>query len=83
MTRPEFAWELPRFVAEVCDIFNLEKIRHYLEHLKRMVAIEDEQAVNENDDDEFLSDYPDQLAAMRARFALLKELLTSTLLGTG
>ena len=31
-----------------------------------MVAIEDEQAVKENDDDEFLSDYPDQLAAMRA-----------------
>ena len=47
-----------------------------------MTAIEDEQAANENDDD-FLSDSPEQLAAKRARFALLKELLTSTLLGTG
>jgi len=83
VTRPEFAWELPRFVAEVRDIFSLEEIRLYLEHLERMAAIKDEQAANENDDDDFLSDSPDQLAAKRARFALLRELLTSTLLGTG
>jgi hypothetical protein len=83
MTRPEFARELPGFVAEVRDIFSLEEIRLYLEHLERMAAIEDEQAANENDDDDFLSDSPDQLAARRARFALLRELLTSTFLGTG
>src|SRR6516164_4929639 len=82
VTRPEFAGELPRFVAEVRDIFSLEEIRHYLEHLEHMAAIEDEQAANENDDD-FLSDSPEQLVAKRARFAVLKELLTSTLLGTG
>ena len=47
-----------------------------------MASIEDERAANENDDDDFLRDSPDQLAANRARFALLRELLTSTLLGT-
>jgi len=83
VTRPEFAWEPPRFIAEVRDIFSLEEVRLYLEHLERMAAIKDEQAANENDDDDFLSDSPDQLAAKRARFALLRELLTSTLLGTG
>jgi hypothetical protein len=80
MTRPEFARELPRFVAEVRGIFSLEEIRLYLEHLERIAAIEDEQAAN--DDDNFLSDSPDQLAAKRARFALLRGPLTPTLLGT-
>jgi hypothetical protein len=82
VTRPGFARELPRFVAEVRDIFSLEEIRLYLEHLERMAAIEDQQAANEDDDD-FFSYSPDQLAAKRAGFALLSELLTSTLLGTG
>jgi hypothetical protein len=81
VTRPEFARGLPRFVAEVRDIFSGEEIRHYLDHLERMAAIEDEQAAN--DDDDFLSDSPEQLAAKRARFVQLKELLTSTVLGTG
>jgi hypothetical protein len=81
VTRPEFARGLPRFVAEVRDIFSGEEIRHYLDHLERMAAIEDEQAAN--DDDDFLSDSPEQLAAKRARFVQLKELLTSTALGTG
>ena len=80
VTRPEFARELPRFVAEVRDIFSGEEIRHYLDHLERMAAIEDEQAAN---DDDFLSDSPEQLAAKRARFVQLKELLMSTVLGTG
>ena len=81
VTRPEFARGLPRFVAEVRDIFSGEEIRHYLDHLERMAAIEDKQAAN--DDDDFLSDSPEQLAAKRARFVQLKELLTSTVLGTG
>jgi hypothetical protein len=82
VTRPEFARELPRFVAEVRDIFNGEEIRHYLDHLERMAAMEDEQARNE-DDDELFGDFPDRLAAKWARLAQLKELLTSTVLGTG
>jgi hypothetical protein len=82
LTRPEFARELPRFVAEVRDIFSAEEIKHYLDHLERRAAIEDEQAVNKNDDDDFLSDSPEQLAAKRAHFAQLKKLLTSTVLGT-
>jgi hypothetical protein len=81
VTRPEFARELPRFVAEVRDIFKGEEIRHYLDHLERMAAMEDEQALHE-DDDELFGDFPDQLAAKRALLAQLKELLTSTVLGT-
>jgi hypothetical protein len=84
VTRPEFARELPRFVAEIRDIFSGEEIRHYLDHLARMAAIEDEQAADENDDeDDFLEDSAEQRAAKRVRFAQLRELLTSTVLGTG
>ena len=82
VTRPEFARELPRFVAEVRDIFSREEIMHYLDHLQRMTEIEDKQASNEDDDD-FLRDSAEQLAAKRVRLAQLKELLTSTVLGTG
>ena len=48
VTRPEFARELPRFVAEVRNIFSAEEIRRYLDHLERMAAFEDEQASAED-----------------------------------
>ncbi len=82
VTKPEFARELPRFVAEVRDIFSGEEIRRYLDHLERMAVIEDEQATDEDNSD-FLKDSAEQLAAKRARFAQLRELLTSAVLGTG
>ena len=53
-----------------------------LDHLERMAAIEDDHVPKEKDDDDFLRDSAEQLAAKRARLAQLKELLTSTMLGT-
>ena len=82
VTRPEFARELPRFVAEVRAIFSDDELRLYLDHLERMTVIEDEHILSEDDDD-FLKISPEQLAAKRARFVQLKELLTSNMLGTG
>jgi hypothetical protein len=82
VVRQEFARELPRFVAEVRTIFSAEEIRHYLEHLERMAALEDEQPPAGNDDDLFM-DAPEQRAAARARLAQMKELLLSNMLGTG
>jgi hypothetical protein len=79
---PEFARGLPRFVAEVRDIFSGEEIRHYIDHLERMAVIEDGQ-VTDDDNSDFLKDSAEQLAAKRARFAQLRELLTSAVLGTG
>ena len=81
VTRPEFARELPRFVAEVRNIFSAEELRHYLGRLERMAAMDDEQAPAAEDDD-FLMDTPEQRAAARARLAQLKDLLTSNILGT-
>lgn len=82
VTRPEFARELPRFVAEVRTLFDPEEIKLYLDHLERMAAIENEQ-IAPDDDDEFLPDTPEDRAAAQARLAQLKELLTANVLGTG
>ena len=82
VSRQEFARELPRFVAEVRNIFSAKEIRRYLEHLERMAAFEDEQAPIGDEDDVFM-DTPEQRAAARAHLAQMKELLTSNMLGMG
>jgi hypothetical protein len=53
---------------------------HYLDHLERVVAIEN--AYDENDDDDFFGDSLQQLAAKRKRLAQLRELRTAIALGT-
>jgi hypothetical protein len=85
VTRPEFARELPRFVAGVRDIFSPEEIRLYLAHFERLADFDDELVPAEGDegDEEFLLDTPEQRAAARTRLGQLKELLTLDVLGTG
>ena len=80
--RPEFARELPRFVAEIRSIFSVEEIRVYLEHLERMDAQEEEAFSVEDADDDVTIETAEERAARRARLARLKELLTATVLGT-
>jgi hypothetical protein len=80
VTRPEFARELPRFVAEIRRIFGAEEIRLYLEHLERMH--EQEALSAEAADDDWTIETPEDRAAARERLSRLKELLTSTVLGT-
>ena len=81
--RPEFARELPRFVAEIRSIFSAEEIRLYLQHLERMAAQEGEALSADPAHDDFIVETPEQRTAGRARLAWLKELLTVRVLGTG
>jgi hypothetical protein len=81
--RPEFARELPRFVAEIRSIFSVEEIGLYLEHLERTDAQEEEALSAEGADDDVTMETPEQRAARRARLTRLKELLTASVLGTG
>lgn len=83
VTRPEFARELPRFVGEIRNIFSAEEIRLFTEHLERMDAQEDEAVSPEPADDDMMTETPEQRAAARERLARLKELLTTSVLGTG
>jgi hypothetical protein len=83
-SRPEFARELPRFVAYVRGLFTPQEIRT---HLARIEREQTEYAAENDDEDEFDND--DELirespaaAAERARqFAIIKELLTAAELG--
>ena len=85
MRYPEFARELPRFVARVRRMFTPQEM---LAHLARTEREESEYGADIEDDDAF--DNEDELlfespaaAAERARqFATIKELLTAAELGT-
>ena len=57
-TRPEFARELPQFVAEIRRIFRAEEIRLYLDHLERLHAREQQELSAEPMDDDWMFDTP-------------------------
>ena len=82
VTRPEFARELPSFVAEIRCIFSADEIRAYLEHLDRMRSLDDETLSAESAGDDLSIETPEERVAATERFRRLKELLTSTVLGT-
>ena len=82
VTRPEFARELPSFVAEIRSIFSADEIRAYLEHLDRMRSLDDETLSAESPGDDLSIETPEERTAATERFRRLKELLTSTVLGT-
>ena len=81
--RPEFARELPQFVAAVRGLFSSEDIKRYIQNLERL-ADEQEQAAGEDKDqaDDDVLDTPERWAERRRQFAVLRELLTSEWLGT-
>jgi hypothetical protein len=90
-THPEFARELPRFVARVRGLFTVEEVRA---HLNRIELEQREYDANINERDEFdeqdeqqeedaLSLESTTTAEERARqFAVIAELLTAAKLGT-
>ena len=82
VTRPEFARELPSFMAEIRSIFSADEIRAYLEHLDRMRSLDDETLSAESPGDDLSIETPEERTAATERFRRLKELLTSTVLGT-
>ena len=64
--QPDFARELPRFVAEIRSILSAEEIRLYLQHLERMDAQEEHAPSAEPGDDDFMAETVDQRTARRA-----------------
>jgi hypothetical protein len=82
-TRPEFARELPQFVSEVRRIFGAKEIEEHLARIEQEELQEAELAIDieEPEDDEAWSEAPELIAARRARFVRMKELLTAAQLG--
>ena len=79
-TRPEFARELPRFVAEVRRRFSTDEIHEHLARIEREHF--EAETASELDDDEDMIETPQAIVARRDRFVALKELLTREQLGT-
>jgi hypothetical protein len=82
VTRPEFARELPRFIAEVRRLFSADDIRRQLARIEQEERRATEAASGEVIDDYEEFEKPEDIAARRERFLALKELLTSERLGT-
>jgi hypothetical protein len=80
-SRPEFAKELPRFVAYVRGLFTPQEMRTHLARIER----EQTEYAAENDDeedDELIRESPAATAERARQFAIVKELLTASELGT-
>src|SRR5664280_3091576 len=76
---PEFAREMPRFVARVRCMFTPEEIRT---HIARIELEQRETAGEVLEEDELHRESPIAAAAHAQQFATIKELLTATELGT-
>ena len=83
-SRPEFAAQLPRFVAEIRSLFKAEEIGLYVDHLELILVKNDAELSTDtaDDDEDAMIETPEQRTAERERFSRLKDLLTLTVLGT-
>lgn len=85
LRRPEFARELPRFVARVRHMFTPQEIRSHLARIERErtecnAEIEDDDALDK--EDELILESPAAAAERARQFATIRELLTAVELGT-
>ena len=80
--RPEFARELPQFVARVRSLFTPEELQTHIARIEHeQMAREALSAAIEEEDDPF-RESPEAAAERTRQFSTLKELLTVTELGT-
>jgi DNA-directed RNA polymerase sigma subunit (sigma70/sigma32) len=77
----DFARELPGVVAEVRRMFELHDITNYLAQMERRDREEGLSDLLDDEEDAF-AETASQLAARKQRFALIKEFLTRSQLGT-
>ena len=76
---PDFARELPRFVSEVRRMFTPDEIGTHLAQIERAQSETEVDVLGEDDP---LRESPAAAAERVRQFTLIKELLTSTTLGT-
>ena len=84
--RPEFAKELPRFVAYVRGLFTPQEMRTHLTRIERAqtayAAENDDEDDEFDEDDELIRESPAAAAERARQFAIVRELLTASELGT-
>ena len=75
----EFARELPRFVSQVRLMFTPLEIRKHIARVERELH---EKSLPMEGDDHLMQESPKTIAKRAGQFAIIKELLTATVLGT-
>ena len=80
VSHPDFAQELPAFVAEVRRIFAPHEVAQHLDVIEQAQVAE--AAAAPDPDDDFGNEPPALLAARAARFATIKQVLVAGQLGT-
>ena len=85
--RPEFARELPKFVARVREIFGTEVLAGYVATLSEVYRDGERAAVEAiatgNDEDDGIVDRPEEWVTEARRLDRIRDLLTAERLGTG
>jgi hypothetical protein len=81
-SRPEFARELPRFVAYVRSLFTPQEMRTHLARIERgqteyAAETDDEEDDQFDDDEELIRESPSAAAERARQFVIVKELLTA------
>jgi hypothetical protein len=80
--RPEFARELPRFVARVRDLFTPEEVETHIARIEHELMVQEALSPEIEEEDEPFRESPEGAAERARQFSTIKELLTAAQLGT-
>jgi hypothetical protein len=80
--RPEFARELPRFVARVRDLFTPEELQTHIARIEHDRIVQEAFSAEIEEQDDPFRESPQAAAEHARRFSTIKELLTAAELGT-
>ena len=80
--RPEFARELPRFVARVRSLFTPEELQIHIARIEHERQMQEALSAEFEEEDDPFRDSPEAAAERARRFATIKELLSAAELGT-
>ena len=80
--RPEFARELPRFVARVRGLFTPEELQTHITRIEHERIMQEALSAEIEDEDDPFRESPAAAAEHARQFSTIKELLTAAELGT-
>jgi hypothetical protein len=80
--RPEFARELPRFVARVRGMFTPEELQTHIARIEHERMVLAALSVEIEEEDDPFRESPEAAAERDRQFSIIKELLTAAELGT-
>ena len=80
--RPEFARELPRFVARVRGLFTPEELQTQIARIEHERMVQEARSVEIEEEEHPFRESPEAAAERDRQFSIIKELLTAAELGT-